>query len=317
MTHCSIVIRAYNEEKHLGRLLTGIMQQTVKDVEIVLVDSGSTDATLAVAAQYPVHILNIPPEEFTFGRSLNMGIRQARGELIVIASAHVYPVYPDWLQRLLAPFNNSQIGLAYGKQRGNSRTKFSEHQVFARWFPDIPQPRQTHPFCNNANAAIRRSLWEEHPYDETLPGLEDLEWASWVMERGQIISYVPEAEIIHVHNETPRGVYNRYRRESIAFKRIFPQERFHFWDFLRLFTSNTASDLWHAARQKLLWSSMPGIFWFRLMQFWGTYQGYRHSGPLTWQLRQTFYYPRGLQALAEQAPRQIEPIQYNDVIEKS
>jgi len=51
--YCSVIIRSYNEEKHLGRLLEGIAQQTVKDVEIILVDSGSTDGTLTVAARYP------------------------------------------------------------------------------------------------------------------------------------------------------------------------------------------------------------------------------------------------------------------------
>ena len=47
--NCSIVIRAYNEEKHIGRLLEGIQHQTIKDVEIILVDSGSTDSTVSIA----------------------------------------------------------------------------------------------------------------------------------------------------------------------------------------------------------------------------------------------------------------------------
>ena len=47
--NCSIVIRAYNEEKHIGRLLEGIRQQTLKDVEIILVNSGSTDQTVSIA----------------------------------------------------------------------------------------------------------------------------------------------------------------------------------------------------------------------------------------------------------------------------
>ena len=128
---------------------------------------------------YPVQILHIPPEEFSFGRSLNLGIAEARREFVVFASAHVYPVYPDWLERLLAPFADPKVGLSYGKQRGNSPTNFSEQQVFAHWFPDQSIPHQPHPFCNNANAAIRRSLWQEHPYDETLTGLEDLAWARW------------------------------------------------------------------------------------------------------------------------------------------
>jgi CMP-N-acetylneuraminic acid synthetase len=63
---------------------------------------------------------------------------------------------------------------------------------------------------------------------------------------------------------------------------------------LRLLTGNITNDLWHAAQKSLLARSLRGIFWFRWMQFWGTYQGYRQSGPLTWQLRQTFYYPRGM-----------------------
>ncbi len=309
---CSIVIRAYNEEKHIERLLTGIRQQTRKDIEIILVDSGSTDSTLEIASRYPVRVVHIPPEEFTFGYSLNQGITQARGELIVIVSAHVYPVYPDWLERLLAPFADAKIALAYGKQRGNTTTKFSEHQIFARWYPDQSQPRQPYPFCNNANAAIRRSLWEKYPYDETLPGLEDLHWADRVMEAGYAIAYVTEAEIIHAHDETPRGVYNRYRREAMAFKRIFPRERFHLWDFVRLFTTNVASDLWHAANQGDLAEYLSDIIWFRFMQFWGTYQGYRHSGPLTWQLRQTFYYPRGINLSDQPVQRDIHPIRYNE-----
>jgi rhamnosyltransferase len=316
MRSCSIVIRAYNEEKHIGRLLTGILQQTVSDVQIILVDSGSTDATVAIASQYPVEVVHIQPEEFTFGRSLNVGLRQARAELVVVASAHVYPVYPDWLEKLLAPFSDETIGLAYGKQLGGTTTKFSEQQVFSQWFPDKAQLRQAHPFCNNANAAIRRSIWEEQQYDESLPGLEDLDWAHRMMEKGRAICYVPEAVIVHVHNERPRGVYNRYRREAMAFKRIFPQERFNGWDFLRLFASNASSDTFHALRQGQLWRSFGSILWFRWMQFWGTYQGFRHSGPLTWQLRQTFYYPRSLNAQPEDGRRPVEPIPYQDIGEK-
>ena len=308
---CSIVIRAYNEEKHIGRLLEGIMQQTLQDFEIILVDSGSTDATVAIARRYPVQVVHIRPEEFTFGRSLNLGIQHARGEFIVMASAHVYPVYPDWLERLLEPFADPQIALTYGKQRGDRRTRFSEHQIFARWFPEQSNLRQEHPFCNNANAAIRRALWERHPYDETLTGLEDLAWAKWALAEGYLLAYVAEAEIVHVHEETPRKVFNRYRREAMAFKRIYPEARFSLWDFVRLFTANVTSDLYHAAQQRQLWGNVASIFWFRWMQFWGTYRGYRMaSSPLTDQLRLTFYYPRGFQREAPTPRDGVEPIRY-------
>ena len=309
---CSVVIRAYNEEKHIGRLLEGVFRQTLKDPEIILVDSGSTDATISIASRFPVRIVHIQPDEFSFGRSLNLGISYTTAEKIVIVSAHVYPVYPDWFERLLAPFNNPEVALTYGKQRGDDNARFSEQQVFAGWYPEHSEPRQTHPFCNNANAAIRRSLWEAHPYDETLSGLKDLAWTHWAIGQGNFLAYVAEAEVIHVHDEKPRAVYNRYVREAMAFKRIFPQEHFHLREFLYLVSTSIASDLWHAARQKALVKHLASIFWFRWMQFWGTYQGYRRSGPLTEKLRQTFYYPQGFASTQTTFKRKVEPIQYTD-----
>src|SRR5512142_2576112 len=109
---CSLVIRAYNEEKHLGRLFSGLQQQTLRSVQVILVDSGSTDSTVDIAQQAGAKIVPIRPEEFTFGRSLNHGIAGASEELVVIASAHVYPVYPDWLERLLERFQDPQVGLS-------------------------------------------------------------------------------------------------------------------------------------------------------------------------------------------------------------
>jgi glycosyltransferase involved in cell wall biosynthesis len=313
---CSLVIRAYNESKHISRLLQGVRQQTQHQVEIILVDSGSTDNTVSIAESYAaphmtLRVVHIKPEDFTFGRSLNLGMDAASHALVVIASAHVYPVYPDWLERLLEPFSNPAIGLTYGKQAGMETTKFSEHEIFARWFPEQSDLRQSHSFCNNANAAIRKSLWQQHPYDETLTGLEDLAWAKWAQQQGHTIAYVAEAEIIHIHDETPKAVFNRYRREAMAFKRIYPEAHFSLYDLARMVSSNIANDLWQARRQKVLFNSLPSIFWFRWNQFWGTYQGYRQSLEWNWQLRQTFYYPRGTQP-STKATRDVEPIRYNE-----
>jgi rhamnosyltransferase len=309
--HCSLIVRAFNEERHIGRLLEGVRRQTVQDVEIILVDSGSTDATTAIAAHYGAKIVHILPTEFTFGRSLNMGLAAATRDLVVIASAHIYPVYPDWLERLLSPFADPQVALTYGKQRGDANSKFSEHQIFARWFPEESVLRQAHPFCNNANSALRRSVWDVHPYDEALTGLEDLAWAKWAFDQGHAIAYVAEAEIIHVHNETPRGVLNRYRREGMAFKKIYPEAHFSLYDFARNVFSSIGFDLLHAARARQFWRSLNSIFWFRTNQFWGTYQGYRQSGLLTPDLRQTFYYHIGWEKTAP-AKRDVEPIRYNE-----
>jgi glycosyltransferase involved in cell wall biosynthesis len=308
--NCSIVIRAYNEEKHIRKLLEGIRQQTIQDVEIILVDSGSTDRTISIAESFGARILHIPSAEFTFGRSLNLGIQAASREWIVIASAHVYPVYPDWLASLLYPFADPGIALTYGKQRGPKMANFSEQQIYHQWYPEVNKPRQETAFCNNANAAIRKILWKKNPYDETLTGLEDLAWAKWAKEQGYHIAYVAEAEIIHIHNETPRGVFNRYRREGMAFKKIYPEAHFSVYDFVRLTIMNILSDLWHAARQRMLWKNIVSIFWFRFMQFHGTRLGYRESGLLTPQLRETFYYARERKT-SEGTQREIDPIRYN------
>jgi len=307
--NCSIVIRAYNEEKHIGRLLEGIRWQTIKDVEVILVDSGSTDKTVSIAESLGAKIAHIPSAEFTFGRSLNFGVRAATRELIVIASAHVYPVYPDWLESLLRPFEDEKIALTYGKQRGPETAKYSEQQIYHQWYSDVSNLDQITAFCNNANAAVRKSLWTQNQYDETLTGLEDLAWAKWAMDQGYKIAYIAEAEIIHIHNETPRGVYNRYRREAMALRKIYPEAHFNFYDFVRLTITNIFSDLWHAWREHVLLKNLVSIFWFRFMQFYGTRMGHRETSLITPQLRETFYYARQRKK-HENGDRGVEPINY-------
>ena len=308
----SIVIRCYNEELHIGRLLDGITKQTVRDVEIIVVDSGSTDNTVSIASRYPIKLLAIKPEDFSFGRSLNIGCRAATKDVIVIASAHVYPTYDDWLERMLTPFADSQVALVYGRQRGNEITKYSEHQVMAKWFGEATNLDQEEPFCNNANAAIRRHLFDLLEYDESLTGLEDLDWAHRAMTLGHKIAYVAEAEIIHAHNESSKQTYNRYRREAIALSRIFTNERFGGQDFCRLFLANVINDYRHAVLDRSILRHIAEIPCFRFMQFWGTYRGFAQRGPVTSQLKKTFYYPVSRQSKKNVTDTDLRqrPVQY-------
>jgi glycosyltransferase involved in cell wall biosynthesis len=285
------VIRCFNEEKHIGKLLNGIMQQTAKNIETIIVDSGSTDDTLTIAKRFPVKILSIQPEEFSFGRSLNIGCNSAQKEFIVIASAHVYPLYKDWIENLLSPFQNPEVSLVYGRQIGGETTKFSERQIFEQWFPDRSNLDQDHPFSNNGNAAIRRSTWQSIKYDETLTGLEDLDLAHKAIQAGHKIAYQSSAIVVHVHDEKPMQIFNRYRREAIALKRVFPNEKFTLWDFVRLFISNVINDLIQAVKDKILIANFTDILNFRFMQFWGTFRGFSASGHVSKKLKQRFYYP--------------------------
>lgn len=310
-TVCSIIIRSYNEEKHIGRLMDGINKQKAGcAIEVILVDSGSTDATVYIAHELGAKIVHIRSEDFSFGRALNVGCEAASGDFLLFASAHVYPVYANWVEKMVAPFADEKIGLVYGKQTGNEFTKYSEQQLMNKWFPKQSNYNQSTPFCNNANTVIRKKLWEEQPYDETLTGLEDLDWALKIQKKGWRIAYEAQAPIVHVHEETNAKIRNRYKREAIALRRILPNQTMSFFDFLRLTITNIAIDSFHAFHDKVLLKNFSEIIQFRTMQFLGTYQGFKHTNEVDAQLRKRFYYPNELKKKVEE-PEYGERIIYN------
>jgi len=287
----SIVIRCYNEAEHLPKLLGELKRQTFRDFEVVVVDSGSDDGTLEIVESEEVILEHIRKEDFSFGRSLNIGCKAAKGEILVFISAHCYPETEDWLRHLIDGFEDDKVAAVYGRQRGVPDSHFSERQIFRRWFPDASVSRQEDPFSNNANCAIRRSLWHEFPYDETLTGLEDVAWAQTVMRHGWWVSYQADAGVIHVHDETPNQIRNRYRREAITFQSVFPSEHFNVWDFTRLSARNVIKDWRAAANQGVLPSNMWPIVRLRVSQFAGTYQGFHMRRPPSSDLKRRFYYP--------------------------
>lgn len=287
----SIVIRAYNEEAHIGRLMEGIAAQTLRPHEVILVDSGSTDSTVKIAQRYGARIVRIAKHDFTFGRALNLGCDAASGEILVFASAHVYPTHRTWLENLLAPFAEPRFVLSYGGQLGGESNKFSEHRLFEQWFPKEAALPQRNYFCNNANCAVRRSIWERQNFDETLTGLEDLDWAKRAQANGGWLAYVPKASIVHVHEETWGQVRNRYRREAIALRNIDNAASFGSQDFLRLFLANVVSDLRMAAKHGVLKKEWSSVVLFRFNQFFGALQGHRDPPELTREIKRRFYYP--------------------------
>jgi GT2 family glycosyltransferase len=112
---------------------------------------------------------------------------------------------------------DDQNAMVYGRQLGGATSKFSESQDMRRTFGSkrtILKPPNF--FANNANSAIRKDLWQQHPFDESLPGLEDIEWAKYWMEQGYRVVYEPEAAIYHIHEESWRQVRRRYYREALA-----------------------------------------------------------------------------------------------------
>lgn len=270
----SIIIRAFNEERWLPEVLNAIERQTYRDFEVLLVDSGSVDRTRDIAAAHGARIVRLRPEDFTFGHSLNVGIREARGEFMAIVSAHAIPADEHWLGKLVDPLRRTDTAMVYGGQRGHEISKFAECRDFERVFPDVPhEVDPEHPFANNANSAVKRSLWEQHPFDEGLPGLEDIEWAKYWMKQGRKVAYEPAACIIHVHTETWAQVRRRYHREGMAARwvgiRILRHIPGEVWREFRW----GLHDLWLALTSGRLFSLASEILRFRYEKLRGTVGG--------------------------------------------
>jgi rhamnosyltransferase len=287
----SAVIRAHNEGKHIGRLLKGLAQQTVDVDEIILVDSGSTDDTVAIAEAAGCTVVHIAKSEFSFGRALNRGCAAATGDILLFASAHVYPVYNTHVEHIVSAFDRDGVAIAYGRQVGDERTKFSESRVMLKWFPNQNIWDQGHPFSNNANAAVLKSVWQQTPYDETLTGLEDLDFAKKTLDKGYKIAYVADAPVVHVHEETWSTIRNRYRREAMAYARIVKGSQMSLPRAMALAVSNISSDYRDAAKAKLLRSNALSIPQFRLAQFIGAWEGFRKPDHVSASLLERFYYP--------------------------
>lgn len=306
----SAVIRAYNEAEHIGRLLEGFEQQTVKPDEVVLVDSGSVDDTVAIAKAGGCTIVHIDKAEFSFGRALNRGCAAASGDILLFNSAHVYPVYDTYLEHIVNAFDRKGVAIAYGRQVGDERTKFSESRVMLKWFPTENIWDQGHPFSNNANAAVLKSAWEESPYDENLTGLEDLDFAKKAIARGHKIAYVADAPVVHVHEEAWNVTRNRYRREAMAYAHIVDGAKMSLPEAVGLALSNVFGDYKDALMARRIHSNLLGIPLFRTAQFLGAWEGFRSPDQISTQLRQRFYYPSESQK-AQTTPEPGRRIHYS------
>jgi len=290
----SIVIRTYNEQRHLRALLQGIQDQVKDgfDIETVIVDSGSTDDTLKIASQFPTRVVPIKKEEFSFGRSLNMGCDAAQGEALVFVSGHCIPTGPRWIADLVAPLGHNKVAYTYGGQVGNDDSHFSEKQIFGKYFPGTSKIPQEGFYCNNANAAMLKSVWQSHPFDEELTGLEDMHLAKRLVAQGYKLAYVAEAAVYHLHSESWAQVKRRFEREAIALQHIMPEVHINRGDVYRYFMSAVLLDLGAALQQRCLRQNFKHILLYRFMQFTGSFRGNHFHRKMSRELKESYFYPR-------------------------
>lgn len=199
----SVIIRAKNEERYIGETLAAVRSQRYRDFEVIVVDSGSTDRTPEIAHQYGATLLHMDPREFTYGGSLNLGINYSQGELVVSLSAHATPENGEWLGSLVSGFRYSLVAGVYG--RHIPRPTASPFELLGMYLSGVtrkePRLQSRSPRFSNTNGAIRRNLWEVAPFNENLPGAEDIEWARRAQRMGYLIAFEPLGAVYHSHGE--------------------------------------------------------------------------------------------------------------------
>lgn len=220
-----MIVRAKDAAPTIESTLAAVRAQTV-ETEVVVVDSGSRDATREIARRWCDRLIEIDPEEFTYGKALNIGARAASAPIHFALSAHCAPARADWVARALRHYRRDDVAAACGDNGLPSGRPLQ--QVFHQ---RIEHARQ-HPFWGFSNHASswRASVWERFPFDETLDYAEDKEWALRVEAAGWVIAFDPLlwVDMSHRWRSGPRELYDRERRAGEAIGRFagIPPHRF-------------------------------------------------------------------------------------------
>ena len=111
----SIIIRTKNEERWILPCLEKVYSQTLKNIEVIIVDNHSKDKTIEKIKKFPVKIVKI--KKFLPGKAINLGIKKSNGEIIVCLSAHCLPVDNKWLENLIKPLKYKKVAGVYGRQQ--------------------------------------------------------------------------------------------------------------------------------------------------------------------------------------------------------
>ena len=193
----AIIIRTRNEERWIGEVLKRLQEQTYRNFEIVVVDSGSTDQTLSIVAKYQVQVVTIKPQEFTYPYAINVGIKNSGAtKYFVILSAHSLPINKNWLASGLEKFSlYPDVCGVYGPLKalpdGTFWDKlFHNTTYFLTWLKMIPKSHQAVTATKAGvlgftNAIIRRDLWEQYPINERFAGGgEDGDWVKYWFAKG-------------------------------------------------------------------------------------------------------------------------------------
>jgi len=237
----SVVIPAKNGMSTLKPCLDGIFSQTLKDsIDVIVIDSGSTDGTLELLAQYPVKVHNLPPKDFNHGETRNLGVSLAQGEFVLMTVQDATPADNRWIEKMLEHFTDPLVAGVCGQQivahehEKNPLQWFrpaSEAKPFTVYFENpedftkLPGKKQ-HEYCNwdDVNTMYRKSIKEKVPFKKLMFS-EDTLWAKDALAQGYKIVYDYRARVYHYHHQD----FTFYFKRSY----IILYQNYKFYDYIK------------------------------------------------------------------------------------
>ena len=211
----SVIIRSRNEERHVGYCIQSITD-LIGNPEIILVDNESTDDTIKIVNRFEYHNitkLNIGKNDYTPGRSLNIGIKQCTNDYVIILSAHCEIVKFDF-DLLKKKLDDVEVAGVWGKQIPIwDGKKISKRYMWSN-FGDESQTNywsesESRYFFHNAFSMFNTKHLKEYSFNERLCGKEDRYWASDQIKKGYNILYSPDFIVKHhytLNGATWKGV---------------------------------------------------------------------------------------------------------------
>jgi rhamnosyltransferase len=232
----SIVIPTLNGMATLPSVFDALRAQKVDaEVEVVAVDSGSTDGTAEFLRPRVRELLQVTRDEFNHGLTRNAAVARTRGDLVVLLVQDAVPAAADWLAELIRPLReDSTVAGSFARQRPGSGACGIGRRYLEQWVACGASPRVSaisgetafaalapadrHILCafDNVCSCIRRSVWTRHPFRATAIA-EDLAWAKEVLLAGYRLTYVPAAAVVHSHR---RPVSDEFRRTRLVHERL-------------------------------------------------------------------------------------------------
>lgn len=264
--YVSVIIRVRNAAQDLQRCLQQLREQILPpehQLEIVVVDNESTDDSVRVAQCYDAKLVSLSRADFSWGRALNRGIAAASGEKVLLLSADACPVDQQWVLAMLQPLEDERVAAVYGRQVPRSDAPIDEVVRLKKTFPEHSTSQSLNADCDpsgrgmivsNACAAIRKSLWEQFPYDESIQGGEEGVWTYQVLQMGYRYQYQAEAEVYHSHND--RAFRQACRLVELMQKNCdIDARRFSFWVLLRGLAAYSKRRLKNCLLAQVAWSA--------------------------------------------------------------